>query len=311
MMENIGQEEMEPSCCLMASWRSLLTGLRNVKKRFVNRPTENFRLARVLNRLRRRLNERQPQATVECSASESQKATDTTEVTQAQVTGAKPLMSSKWVIIHRRKRLERQAEATERAASLSSLNETQTEEATETIETPNGVTKTIEVPEAIEDIKEMASDVPKMAEEAATQETMRCWGDIQSAPLEDADTIETVEGDQGLIPDDDLDSVSSFGSNCSELDRILNMEECNMDSLSSSLRDLVMERQYNMYEDPETVSIASSCSNLSGLDSRHNSEDHLDTLGNGTSISNLGQEDLFKIEEEEQDLNMMNQEEYS
>ncbi|XP_063076196.1 uncharacterized protein LOC134466232 isoform X2 [Engraulis encrasicolus] len=346
-MEEDGQEKMEPSCCIMSGLRCIVTKISNrMRKRLSKQPPRNDHLASVRNRLRRRLKERQAPDAAE-SVSESQKATkkvtetnqatDTPEDTHAQVTGAEPLMTSKWVIIQRRKGLE----AAKRPASETSLHETQTEEATETIETPKGVTKTIEVPKAFGDIEGqevMASDLPKMTEEAAPQETRSCWGDIPSTLLEDAEPIDNAEGEQGLIPDDDMDSgsVSSFGSNCSELERILNMEACDLDSLSSSLKHIDMERQFNMYDEPDTMSINSSCSNLSGLDglfqSRDDldtlsidsscsnlsgldrlfqSQDDLDTLSNATSFSNLGLEDLFEMEVEVQELNMKNQDEWS
>ncbi|XP_063062050.1 uncharacterized protein LOC134454727 isoform X2 [Engraulis encrasicolus] len=296
-MEDVGQEEMEPSCC--TCWRAIFTRFSNSRKRRVKQPSENHRVSRVLNRLRRRLKERQAQAAGKSSVSGSQKATETNQVTattevtqQAQVTGAdsEPLIWSRWFITQQRRKLELQAEAAKAAASKPSLHKTQTGEATETIEIPQGAMKTIEVSETIEDHlgqEVMASDLPDMAEEAATQETRGCWGDDQSTHLEDEAT-EKAKGEQGPIPEDDVDSVSSFSLNCSELDRILNMEECDMNSLSSSLQDLVMERQYNMYEDPETVSIASSSSDLSELERLYQSQDHLDVLSNGTSISDLG-----------------------
>ncbi|XP_063048538.1 uncharacterized protein LOC134442214, partial [Engraulis encrasicolus] len=284
-VEDVGQEEIATSCC--ACLTAIFSRIRSSRKRCVNQPSENYRVTRVLNRLRRRLKERQTQAQAapESSLSGSQKvietnqATDTKDGNQAQVTDAETPIWSKWFITQQRRKLEQQTKAAKTAASESRLHKSQPDQATETIETPEGATKTIEVPEVIEDNEGqevMASDLPKMAEEAAPQEPMGCWGDVPSTPLEDAEATEKAEGEQGLIAEDDLDSVSS------------------------TLKDLVMEKQYSMYGDPDTVSIVftSSESDLSELD-RLQSQDDLDTLSITSTSSNLsGLDSLYQPQDD-------------
>ncbi|XP_063072773.1 uncharacterized protein LOC134463507 [Engraulis encrasicolus] len=339
-MEDVGEEEIATSCC--ACLTAIFSRFRSSRKRRVNQPSENYRVTRVLNRLRRRLKERQAQtqAAPESNLSGSQKVTETNQATDTkdgnQVMDAATPIWSKWFITQQRRKLERQAKAAKTAASESRLHKSQPDQATETIETPEGATKTIEVPEVIEDNEGqevMASDLPKMAEEAAPQEPMGCWGDVPSTPLEDAEATEKAEGEQGLIAEDDLDSVSStlkdlvmekqysmYGdpdtvsivftsseSDLSELDRLQSQDDLDTLSITSTSSNLSgLDSLFQSQDDLDLLSVDSSSSNLSGLDSLFQSQDDLDTLSNGSSISNLGLEDLFNMEEEV-NLNMMNQ----
>lgn len=93
--KDVGWEEYAPECC--CGWGAILNSLRKRRKRWA----ENYRLVRILKRLRRKLKERQAKAAAE--STETNQASDTTDVNQAQVTGEEPrLMWHKRVIMHRR-----------------------------------------------------------------------------------------------------------------------------------------------------------------------------------------------------------------